>query len=84
MKDPIIVDQEALQGWKLLNFFIGSNELCRDCRPEYANMTTPDVFKKYVEKAIERIHEAVPDRTLINLSKLYFFYKKQSASLAHT
>ncbi|KAL7314360.1 hypothetical protein PS15m_005943 [Mucor circinelloides] len=52
--------------WKMINIQIGSNDMCGACNSSYMDEVTPEKFGGYVEAAIERIHDNIPN-VLVNL-----------------
>jgi hypothetical protein len=57
------------EGWKLINFQIGYNDLCRYCDEKYKQYATPAVFEQNIENAILRVKKSIP-RSILNISKL--------------
>uniref|UniRef100_A0A7E4W038 Phospholipase B1, membrane-associated n=1 Tax=Panagrellus redivivus TaxID=6233 RepID=A0A7E4W038_PANRE len=57
-------DYDLNNDWKLLNIFIGGNDVCGYCRDPAGN--TPEQFKAHIERAIEIIQSHVP-KVIVNL-----------------
>ncbi|KAK5981287.1 hypothetical protein GCK32_017229, partial [Trichostrongylus colubriformis] len=49
--------------WKLVNIFVGGNDVCRACHDFHANRTTahgPEMFKQHLVEAIKILKDNLP------------------------
>uniref|UniRef100_A0AC34FDJ5 Lipase_GDSL domain-containing protein n=1 Tax=Panagrolaimus sp. ES5 TaxID=591445 RepID=A0AC34FDJ5_9BILA len=53
--------------WKLLNIFIGGNDVCGYCKDPSKN--TPEMFRQNIEKAVQIIKDHVP-RVIVSLTTM--------------
>lgn len=44
------------------------NEMCQACDSKLTNLTTPEVYAREIENAIQRIKQSIP-KVYVNLSK---------------
>ncbi|KAG0170908.1 hypothetical protein DFQ28_001416 [Apophysomyces sp. BC1034] len=52
--------------WKMINIQIGSNDQCASCIDDMMNITRPEMYGSYLDKAVARIQQNIP-RVLVNL-----------------
>uniref|UniRef100_A0A914DBC1 Phospholipase B1, membrane-associated-like n=1 Tax=Acrobeloides nanus TaxID=290746 RepID=A0A914DBC1_9BILA len=63
------VDKNSIQNdWKLLNLFIGTNDLCQYCSNPKKH--TKEYFSNNIKKAIQTIKQSIP-RVIVNLIVIF-------------
>ncbi|CAO3625346.1 unnamed protein product [Mucor fragilis] len=72
LNNPFGPSANAKNEWKMINIHIGSNEMCQSCNSELANLTTPEVYAREVENAIQRIQKSIP-KVFVNLIGMFRF-----------
>ncbi|KAL9539926.1 hypothetical protein MBANPS3_009989 [Mucor bainieri] len=68
LNNPFSPNANAKNEWKMLNIHIGSNEMCQACDSKLTNLTTPDVYAREIENAVQRIQKSMP-KVFVNLSE---------------
>lgn len=57
-----------LESHLIMLYNAAGNEMCQSCNSELANLTTPEVYAREVENAIQRIQKSIP-KVFVNLSE---------------
>ncbi|KAF1798760.1 hypothetical protein V8B55DRAFT_1388400 [Mucor lusitanicus] len=72
LNNPFTSNPNAKNEWKMLNIHIGSNEMCQACDSKLTNLTTPEVYAREIENAIQRIKQSIP-KVYVNLIGMFKF-----------
>ncbi|KAJ3101686.1 hypothetical protein HDU96_009905 [Phlyctochytrium bullatum] len=60
----------APDGWKVVQFLIGANDLCWSCRQD-PPPTTPDLFEERYRNTIRYLQSAFPTKTIVNAFQVF-------------
>ncbi|CAI5441626.1 unnamed protein product [Caenorhabditis angaria] len=61
------------EDWKLVNIFIGANDICVYCEDPYSNSTAPHgktTFENNIIEAVKILHDGLP-RTIVSLTGMF-------------
>ncbi|KAK4515678.1 pre-rRNA processing protein [Mucor velutinosus] len=72
LNSPFASNLNAKNEWKMINIHIGSNEMCQSCDSKLTNLTTPEVYAREIENAVQRIKRSIP-KTFVNLIGMFRF-----------